>query len=233
MRLTYSRVFNNYGAVYRGNIVSVRTQGLMEDPDQMAGPSKIDQDGPYYCTNVDTTCRGPSEGANALSANEDSLRGIWQDTYISRILPQCQDFISNLPSDTMPRDLAYQRLSWRILSQVIIRLDAVPLAGHQALSRDREDMLTEAQDMLSRLYEEADGARVKNLRRRSSTINPLKATDKRPAASNRRKSSAAVAAPASRLHRRSSSTERLAHWSGIKPTLLKLSLKMRSKIGDL
>lgn len=176
MRLTYSRVFNNYGVVYKGNSVSARTQGLVEDPARKAGPSKIDQDGPYYCTNVDTTYRGPSEGANALSANEDSLRGIWQDTYISQILPQCQDFISNRPYDTMPRDLAYQRLSWRILSQVIIRLDAVPLAGHQALSKDREDMLTEAQDMLSRLYKEADGARVKNLRRRSATINPLKAT---------------------------------------------------------
>lgn len=31
--------------------------------------------------------------------------------------------------DTKPRDFAYKRLSWRILSQVIIRLDTVPLEG--------------------------------------------------------------------------------------------------------
>lgn len=205
LRLTYSRVFNNYGVVYNSNSVSARMHRVVEDPDGKSGPSRTDQDGPYYCTNVDTNYRGPIEGADALAANEDALHGIWQDVYILRVLPNCQRFISKPPSDTKSRDLAYKTLTWRILSQVIIRLDAVPLKGHQALSRDREDMLTEAQDMLSRLYEEVDGARAKNPRGRSANTNSAKATRKWPAAS------------ASRLHRRSSSTECISPWWGIKP----------------
>lgn len=31
---TYSRVFNNYGVVYKGNSVKARTQGMVEDPDR-------------------------------------------------------------------------------------------------------------------------------------------------------------------------------------------------------
>lgn len=96
---TYSRVFNNYGVVYKGNSVKARTQGVVEGPDRKAISSKINQYGPYYCTNVATTCRGPSEGANVLSANEDAPQGIWQDTHISQIIWKCQDLISNPPSD--------------------------------------------------------------------------------------------------------------------------------------
>lgn len=42
---TYSRVFNNYGVVYKGNSVKARTQGVVDDPDRKAISSKINQDG--------------------------------------------------------------------------------------------------------------------------------------------------------------------------------------------
>ena len=76
---------------------------------------------------------------------------IWQENYIGTLLPQCGDFILNPPSNPGSRNFEYKRLSEHIVSQVVLRLDAVDLQGDHALRQQRKEFVNQAEEMLARL----------------------------------------------------------------------------------
>ena len=173
----------------------------------------------FIFANDESLSESRAESQEVLQANDAALQTIWQDNYISEILPQCQNFMSSPPSDAKSRYFKHKGLSEQILSQVIMQLDAVDSRGNEALRRQRKKLISQAQGMLFKLdtakeffsvsYE--DWQWLKRRGCRSSSTNPPKRKDKGPAASVGNEESAADMRPASSRYpdipRRTLSTE--------------------------
>ena len=131
--------------------VHERTQGIVEYLDANLRPLGSDQDGPYHPNYCDTAGISPAEAQDTISANRNPLETIWQENYIWTLLPQCESFILNPPSDPKSRNFEYKRLSEHIVSQIVLRLDAVDLQGDHALRQKRKEFVDQAEEMLARL----------------------------------------------------------------------------------
>ena len=155
---SYSSVFDDGGTckVAYGNRVHARTQGIVEDLDGIFSPLGSDQDGPYHPNYCDTADPSPSKAQDNISANNNPLGTIWRENYIGTLLPQCENFIWNPPSFPGPLRSEYDLLSLHMLSQVVMRLDAVDLQGDYALSKQRRKLVYQAEEMLDRLDEVID-----------------------------------------------------------------------------
>ena len=135
------------------NRVHERTQGIVEYLDANLSPPGSDQDGPYHPNYCDTAGISPDKAQDTISANNNPLKTIWQENYIGTLLPQCKDFILNPPSDPKSRNFDYKWLSEHIISQVVLRLDAVDLQGDHALRQQRRKFVNQAESTLARLDE--------------------------------------------------------------------------------
>ena len=135
------------------NRVHERTQGIVEYLDANLSPPGSDQDGPYHPNHRDTAGISPAKAQDTISANNNPLETIWQENFIWTLLLQCENFILNPPSDPKTRNFEYKKLSEHIVSQVVLRLDAVDLQGDHALRQQRKFFVNQAEAMLARLDE--------------------------------------------------------------------------------
>lgn len=71
--------------------------------------------------------------------------------YHTNILPKCDSFTTNPPTDEKTRDLEYKKLSETVLQQVILKLDAIEIDGDEELRAKRKQVVRETQITLDKL----------------------------------------------------------------------------------
>ncbi len=69
----------------------------------------------------------------------------------TELVPQGLEFISNTPTDAKKRDLEYRRSSETILTQILLKLDAVETEGDMEARARRKELVSEAQSFLNDL----------------------------------------------------------------------------------
>ena len=67
------------------------------------------------------------------------------------LVPQGLDFISNTPADAKKRDFEYRKISETILTQILLKSDAVDTEGNTNARTKRKDLVKEVQDFLNDL----------------------------------------------------------------------------------
>lgn len=101
-----------------------------------------------YC---DTAGLSPSEAQDTISAHNNRLGTIWRENYTRDLLPRCENFILNPPSRHFSRKVEYEYLCMHMLSQVVMRLEAIDLQGNHALRQKRRNFVNQAEETLARL----------------------------------------------------------------------------------
>ena len=146
-------VFEDGGACGEayGDMGHAKTQVLVEYLDANLSPPGSDQDEPYHPSHCDAARISPGKARDTNFASDNPLVTIWQDNYIGTLLPQCENFISDPPCDPKARDSEYKRLSEHIISQVVLRLDAVDSQGDYALGQQKKKFINQAEEMLAGL----------------------------------------------------------------------------------
>ncbi|KAF2721247.1 hypothetical protein K431DRAFT_247604 [Polychaeton citri CBS 116435] len=86
----------------------------------------------------------PQTAIAKLDALRDTLR-----TFV----PQCEEFRKNPPSDPAKKDFEHKRLSETILTQVLLKLDAVETEGDEEARGRRKELVKETQALLRRVDE--------------------------------------------------------------------------------
>ena len=71
---------------------------------------------------------------------------------LQEMLPICQDFVSNPPSDKAKKDFEHKRLGETVLAQVLLKLDAVETDDPDLRAR-RKELVKESQRLLTSLDE--------------------------------------------------------------------------------
>lgn len=170
-----------------GDSADGTTQGTADDLDGNACPPRNDKDGSCYSKD-NTTGPSPSKAIHALPANDDVLQTIWEQNYISTVLPQCKNFILNPPSDTESRHFECNKLCKYIFNQIIVELDKV-LDGSHNFIRHREKLVMQAQEMLFRLYQVrgSDCQRDETPQRRDDAVDSAGRQKDRPAVSKQKR----------------------------------------------
>lgn len=72
-------------------------------------------------------------------------------TFHTTFMPKCIDFMTDPPADVKARDTEYKRLSETLLSQIILKLDAVETDGDEGLRAKRKELVRETQAVLTDL----------------------------------------------------------------------------------
>lgn len=97
----------------------------------------------------------PSEGTSrsASPAPKVAQRKLDElSTYFNaKLLPQCIEFTNHPPSDPSKRDFEHRRLAETILSDMMIKLDAVETEGDPDMRLRRKELINQAQGVLNRL----------------------------------------------------------------------------------
>jgi hypothetical protein len=73
------------------------------------------------------------------------------DIYRNKLLPECEQFLSNPPTDKAKRAFDHKRLTETILTQVLIALDGVSTEGNDDLRQQRKALVKDVQGMLNQL----------------------------------------------------------------------------------
>ena len=90
----------------------------------------------------------PAPAAPTTAAGQlDQLERLFHTDFV----PKCVQYTSNPPADPKTRDFEYKKLSETILTQIILKLDAVETAGDEALRARRKELVRETQQVLSGL----------------------------------------------------------------------------------
>jgi hypothetical protein len=77
----------------------------------------------------------------------DTLATLFHDT----LMPQCDKFLSSPPEDEGKRAFEHKRLTETILTQVLLKLDAVETDGDEEARQRRKSLVKETQGMLNQL----------------------------------------------------------------------------------
>ena len=93
------------------------------------------------------TSRSPSPAPKAAQRKLDEL----STNFNARLLPQCIEFTNHPPSDPSKRDFEHRRLAETILTEMMIKLDAVETEGNPEMRQRRKDLINQAQGVLTRL----------------------------------------------------------------------------------
>ena len=94
------------------------------------------------------TSRAPSPKVPTPVTPLDKLNAIEQK--LQEMLPSCNDFLTNPPSEPAKRDFEHKRLSETILAQILLKLDAVDTDEPEARAR-RKELVKESQRLLNSL----------------------------------------------------------------------------------
>jgi hypothetical protein len=76
----------------------------------------------------------------------DALRAV-----LETFIPQCQAFEASPPADPAKRTYEHKRISETILTQVLLKIDAVETDGDAEARARRKELVRETQDLLTRL----------------------------------------------------------------------------------
>ncbi|KAJ5785451.1 uncharacterized protein N7503_010663 [Penicillium pulvis] len=74
--------------------------------------------------------------------------------YLQQVLiPMCEEFFANVPTDAKKRDFEYKKLSETILAQIMLKADGIEPDGNVEVRNARKALIREAQSYLTRLDE--------------------------------------------------------------------------------
>lgn len=74
--------------------------------------------------------------------------------YLQQVLiPMCEEFFADVPTDAKKRDFEYKKLSETILAQIMLKADGIEPDGNVEVRNARKALIREAQSYLTRLDE--------------------------------------------------------------------------------
>ncbi|PYI06388.1 hypothetical protein BO78DRAFT_397340 [Aspergillus sclerotiicarbonarius CBS 121057] len=92
----------------------------------------------------------PSPSLNAFRTPLEQVDGLL--SYLRReLLPLCEEYITNTPTDEKSRSFEYKKLSETILAQVILKADGIETSAQEGAREARKALIREAQNALDSL----------------------------------------------------------------------------------
>jgi hypothetical protein len=86
------------------------------------------------------TLKTPLEQVNALT-----------EYFQRELLPLCDEYLADPPTDPKKREFEYRKLSETILAQVMLKADGIEPDGNETVRNARKALIKEAQASLNRL----------------------------------------------------------------------------------
>ncbi|RAK99013.1 BAG family molecular chaperone regulator [Aspergillus ibericus CBS 121593] len=92
----------------------------------------------------------PAPSLNAFRTPLEQVDGLL--SYLRReLLPLCEEYIANTPTDEKSRTFEYKKLSETILAQVILKADGIEVSAQEGAREARKALIREAQNALDSL----------------------------------------------------------------------------------